>query len=460
MRPIFLLLFLSSTSVHFSQHYAGLNFQKTGSAPGYVLFAPLFSKTTYLIDKCGKQVHTWKSKYTPGQSVYLLPNGDLLRAGNDSNQTFRGGGTIEKFDWNNKLLWSYSISSNTECQHHDICPLPNGNILALVWELKTREEALKAGRNPDLLKDALWSEKIVELKPTGKNSAKIIWEWHAWDHLVQEYDSLRDNYGSVARNRQLIHLNYSMTNEADWLHFNSIVYNSALDQILVSNRNYSEIFILDHSTSSTQAASHGGGKYNKGGDLLYRFGNSKAYNGRAAGNQVLFGQHHAHWIEKGMKDEGEILLFNNGMGRRENNYSSVDLISQPVDESGNYGATENTGYQQIYSEKQDESLGGAFFSLNVSSVQRLANGNTLVCSGSSGQFCELSPDNRIVWLYVNPVTIKGIVPHRMLPNLNQVFRCTFFESSFSGFKGKKLQPGLPIEPGSADYKCMLTELQA
>ena len=453
MKKILALTFLFFCySIH-CQNKAGLVLQKNGSQQGYILFAPLHSKITYLIDKCGKQVHSWHSNYPPGQSAYLLPGGDLLRCANDSNKTFKGGGRIERFNWDDKLEWSYTISSTTECQHHDICPLPNGNILVLVWEKKSKEEALQGGRKPALVNDWIWSEKIVELKPLGKNSAEIVWEWHAWDHLVQNYDSLKSNYGDPDKNRQLIHFNYTTTPDADWLHFNSIAYNNKLDQILVSNRNLSEIFILDHSTSTQQAATHTGGKHNKGGDLLYRYGNPAVYKSEAFRDQVFFGQHNAHWIDPTLKDGGKILLFNNGMGRRQKIYSSVDIISPPVDTAGNYGAIENTIYKQVYSEEQNEDLGGVFFSPNVSGVQRLSNGNTLVCSGATGQFCELDDKNNSVWLYINPVTIRGIMRRGNIATNNQVFRCAFYEPTYSAFKRKKLKPGLPIEEITEGYSC-------
>ncbi len=88
---------VNSQTVGLTQHDAGT------LDDGYVLFAPNTSNTTYLIDKCGKQVKTWNSTFRPGQSCYILPDGTLLRTGNTNNTTFNAGGKggiIQKIDWN------------------------------------------------------------------------------------------------------------------------------------------------------------------------------------------------------------------------------------------------------------------------------------------------------------------------------------------------------------------------
>ena len=46
----------------------------------------------------------------------------------------------------------------------------------------------------------------------------------------------------------------------------------------------------------------------------------------------------------------------------------------------------------------------SFFSAHLGGAQRLANGNTLVCEGSSGRLFEVSLDGEIVWEYANPHT--------------------------------------------------------
>lgn len=199
-----LLLLILITNNSFGQTTVGLMQHSSGTLDdGYILFAPIQNTTTYLIDKCGRQVKTWPSTYRPGQSCYILPDGTLLRSGNTNNTTFNAGGKggiIQKIDWNGNVTWSYTVSSTLECQHHDIKALPNGNVLAIVWESKTNSEAIAQGRNPALTTTTVWSEKIIEIQPTGLTTGTIVWEWHLWDHLVQDFDNTKSNYGVVASN--------------------------------------------------------------------------------------------------------------------------------------------------------------------------------------------------------------------------------------------------------------------
>jgi hypothetical protein len=198
-------------------------------------FLHLFnSTTTYLIDKCGKQVKTWPSTYRPGQSVYILPDGNLLRTGNTNNTTFNAGGKggiIEKIDWNGNVTWSYTVSDATKCQHHDVKALPNGNVLIIAWESKTNMQAIAAGRNPALTTATVWSEQILEVQPNGLTGGTIVWEWHLWDHLVQDFDNSKPNFATVANNPQSLNINYNASATVnDWIHLNSIDYNPVLDQ--------------------------------------------------------------------------------------------------------------------------------------------------------------------------------------------------------------------------------------
>ena len=123
---------------------------------GYTLFAPKHNMVTYLMKNDGQVVHSWKSAYEPGQVVHLLPNGHLIRACMLRVQGGTGGGEggrIEEYDWDGNLVWEFDHATREYQLHHDLKPLPNGNILALMVERKTREQAVAAGF--DLLGDAL-----------------------------------------------------------------------------------------------------------------------------------------------------------------------------------------------------------------------------------------------------------------------------------------------------------------
>src|SRR5690606_15913622 len=106
--------------------------------------------------------------------------------------------------------------------------------------------------------------------------------------------------------------------------FNAIDYNPQLDQIMISTREFSELWIIDHSTTTAEAAGHTGGRSGKGGDILYRYGNPAAYNRGTRADQKFFYQHDAQWIEPGLPGAGNILVFNNGWNRVDgSSFSSV-----------------------------------------------------------------------------------------------------------------------------------------
>lgn len=439
----------------------GLINRSAGSQDGYVLFAPMTSDNTYLIDKCGKSVHTWNSIRKPGAAVYFLEDGSLLRTEGVGNSNFAVGGTggaIVRYDWNSNVLWNVTISSERECQHHDICRLPNGNILAIVWDRKMPQEAIDAGRDPAHVGNDLWSEKIVELQPIGTNSANIVWEWYVWDHLVQDFDPSRPNFGAVEDYPGLININFAggaAPGVSDWLHINAIDYNPYLDQIMLSVHNFSEIWIIDHSTTSLESSGHSGGRSGQGGDLLYRWGNPAAYGLGGSTDQQLYGQHNARWIKAPRSDSGKIMIFNNGLNRSGSAYSTVDIIDPPF-VAGGYQYSPGVPFGPLSPSWEFKApTAFKFYSAYMSGAQPLDNGSTLVCEGDAGRFFEVDGNGSIVWEYVNPVAITPMNQGARPNGLNNVFRCTQYPASYSGFKGKTLTAGPPVEQNPFNYTCKM-----
>ena len=228
----------NSETVEVVSPSANAKFSEEQQSQGSVsyLFSPIRSTSTYLMDAAGNALYTWESVYTPGNAVYLLENGNLLHTGSVKPSKFDAGGSggiIEEIAPDSTVLWNYQYADDQVQQHHDIEQMPNGNILIIAWEMKTKAEAIAAGRNPNLLSEGeLWPDHIVEVDPNTKN---VVWEWHVWDHLVQDFDPSKENYGVVGEHPELIDTN--LTNRkaaADWNHINSIDYNAELDQILLS----------------------------------------------------------------------------------------------------------------------------------------------------------------------------------------------------------------------------------
>ncbi len=426
----------------------------TRSYNGYTLFAPNTTKFTYLIDNEGKLVHQWESEYGPGLSAYLLEDGTLLRSGKIEDTGSNRTGGFQLFDWDNTLLWQFYYGT----QHHDIEPMPNGNVLMVVNDPKNENTAIQAGRDPNLISGGnqwrLRSLSILEIAQTGPETGAVVWQWNAWDHLIQEFYNSKDNFGTVSDHPELMNINFAEDGGQDWLHTNSVAYNEDLDQIVVSNRGTHEIWIIDHSTTTEVAATHEGGNSGLGGDLLYRWGNPIAYGAGIVDDQLLFAQHDAHWVESGLSGAGNILIFNNGLGRPIGNFSSIDEIVPPVDVNGFYSLVGGPAYLPlvqtwIYS----SDIPADFNSPRYGGSQRLPNGNTLVCNSDKGEFLEVTPTKEIVWKYINPVTTEGILTQGFVTTdtagvwiiNNQVFRCYKYGSNYPGLVGKDLTPGDRIE---------------
>lgn len=443
----------------------------TQNLKGYTLFTPITYDVVYLIDMYGEKVNSWNVSSSPALSVYLLENGHLVHTSSNSSSPFQGtggaGGQINEYDWDGTLLWTYNYSSSTYCSHHDVEVLPNGNYLIIAWELKTETEAIQAGRDPSTIPDGgLWPDHIIEVTPdyVSGSGGTTVWEWYTWDHLIQDFDNTKDNYGVVGDHPELIDINYANsgmggTYSEDWTHFNSIEYIEEYDQILLSVHSFSEVWIIDHSTTTAEAASHSGGTYGKGGDLLYRWGNPQTYDQGSNSDQKLYSQHDASWIEDGVSGAGDILIFNNGSNRTGgSSYSSIDQITPPDNGSGVYSLTGSSYGPASLTWEFTSNPVEDFYSMNISGAQRLPNGNTLICDGNYGVFCEVTSEMDTVWLYINPVDSDGPMNQgeeieeasQGVGLVNQVFRCTRYDSAYAAFDGRDLTSQGIIEIGIVD----------
>lgn len=418
----------------------GLILNEPQTAQGYTLFtasATDNADNAYLIDHLGRIVNTWKLDRLSYVDWYpkLLRNGNLLIVDR----------TITEITSAGDIVWSCFVAN----VHHDFLKLPNGNVLVLVRGFKTHEEAIAAGFRPDFIKpDGLEYDFLLELKPTGPDTCEVVWEWSVWDHMIQDNDPSKDNYGIIADHPERIDMNYPFdrlnhNRRHDWLHSNAIDYNPALDQIMLSVRHYSELWIIDHNTTTEEAS---GPK----GDLLYRWGNPQTYQAGDIEDQRLFWQHATHWVPPGLPGEGNILIFNNGAGdtgfvRR---YSSVDEITPPPFDGEAYQKEPDSAFgpnEATWTYTAEERT--EFHAARSSSAQRLPNGNTLILDGPQGTIFQVTPQGETVWKYINPIenytselTYQGNHPHN-----NGMLRVEWYPPDHPGLQGVDLTPKSPVE---------------
>ena len=432
MKSTFLILIAALVSIPLmAQRTVGvLTHDSTRAFKGYTLLAPIPATMTYLIDNDGQVVNVWKANNPTGQVAMLLDDGSLLRTAAPQSQWMQGGGAggmVELYSWSGERLWQYTHLSITARAHHDVEVLPNGNILMLVWESHSRDEAIAQGRpSARLTENALWSERVIEVKRTGPTTGEVVWSWSSWDHMIQDVDPSKPNYGVVADNPERININAGGT-RSDWLHANSVRYNAKRDEVMISIHNLNEIWIISR----------------KSGDIVYRYGNPMNYKRGTQQNQVLFGQHDARWLT-----DTRVMIFNNGNGRFGGNGSSVDEIDLPLNEDGTYRRDPTSAFAPaapivVY----PPTISTSFYAQNISGATRLPNGNTLSCLGPSGVLVESTPDGDEVWRYVNPVGMNGVVSQGQTPRNNMVFKTYRYGLDHPAFAGRTLTPRGRLEEG-------------
>jgi len=187
----------------------------------------------------------------------------------------------------------------------------------------------------------------------------------------------------------------------DFMHTNCVDYHPREDLIVLSSPHLCELFVIDHSTTTAEAATSSGGRRGKGGDLLWRWGNPQNYGMGTEADRRAFYQHEPSWVAGATREELRLVYFNNGQRRPGKEFSSVEDLVLPFTTENGFVRREGRPFGPeapawIYSEPEN------FFSAFISGAQRFTNGNTLICEGKDGRVFEVTKEGRIVWDYLNP----------------------------------------------------------
>lgn len=413
-----------------------INYDKVSE--GLTLFTPWYSDKTYLINNCGQVVNQWEDEVDQGLSSSALDG--------SGNLFLLRENTLSISNWEGDQILKFTGESWNMNFHHDFTLLPNGHVIILFDEEIDIEEAIDLGLDSTLYDDPhdhLILDGFAEFNISNADEPILVWEWHLKDHLIQNLNSELNNFHDPADQPNRLNINFDAPSYdlLDWTHFNGVDYNPITDQLVFSSRSTSEIYIIDHSTDSSEAAGSTGGAYGRGGDFLWRWGNPQQY-GQDPALRKTYLQHDPTWNLYGPDAYEGITLFNNENAQGSASSSIVSLVPEK-DNDGQYIKSEGRYGPDVpnweYIGMEDE-----FFSPIMSSAQLLKNGNYNSCLGRFGKFYELTPEGEIVWEYQSPLFFS-IVPQFENPPASATFSIRKYPMDYPGFNGKDLSGNSIIE---------------
>lgn len=436
MRSLLLLAIISLTPWTLIAQWGGpegVQFNSDDSYGGYTMFENF--NATFLVNNCGEIINQWQVTNSDLHTK-LLPDGQLVYIQNNR---------VYVRDWDDNIVQILQPGDDDIVLVYEVIELPNKNFLCLARELYSDQDFEDIGYVFEPGESASRIDAVVELDRANGN---VVWRWNLSDHVIQQRDPTKPNFGVVMDNPQLLDMDAVLT--FDWTFqesfmINGMDYNPELDQIVLSIRKLNEIAIIDHSTTTEEAAGSSGGNSGMGGDILYRWGNPQNYGYGDENTHLSFYQHNPNWILHG-EHAGSIIYFNNGLDRPQGEYSEAFIINTPsVLSNGIYQREEGRAFgpetpTKIYS-NQTTNVNN-LFSEYTSGAKVLPNGNIFITEGDDAILREFTPDGQLAWEYA-------------VPSTGYIFRGVRYGDDYPAFEGRDLTPGQTIEQPTSDYDCTL-----
>ena len=369
---------------------------------GYTVLSPLQTQAVLVIDMNGNVVKRWEGlNNSAGGPARVLPGGILISASGARPPNQESLELVQQ-DFDGKVIWQFSHNEQIKTgegstiwsarQHHDWQreSLPAGYYSpesAPVVEGTSTLILTHTNRlQPRVADVMLEDDRLVEVSWKGD----VLWEWVASDHI--------DELGFAPDARKAIKAAQSFNKARgsfDWLHINSAHYvgpNRWFDQgdmrfapnnVIISSREASLLAIVG-----------------RDGKIVWRLGPDFSESKELRAIRQIIGQHHAHIIPKGLPGAGNLLVFDNGG-------SSGYGFASPIAPDGVGAFARSTSrvveINPVTLELVWSYTNPRFFSTNISSAQRLPNGNTLITAGAGGRMFEVTTQGAIVWEYMYPL---------------------------------------------------------
>ncbi len=386
-----------------------------------------------LINMNGKVVRQWKDFM--GMPCKMIKGGHILGslAARDAAIASQDFADVTMIDWDGNVEWTFNKYDHVNDpdgiewaarQHHDYqmegnpvgYPVPGQEVTPDFGKMLilTHKDVNKPKISPHQLLD----DCVIEIDREGN----ILWEWSVIDHF--------NEFGFTEEQKNAMYRDPTMrpTGQGDLFHINCASYvgpNHWYDEgderfnpqnIIMDSRECNIMFIVSHET----------------GEIVWQVGPDFTKTPELRIFGTIVGPHHTHMIPKGLPGEGHIMVYDNGGWAgygAPNQFSKTGLKVSRRDGSRVVEFDPTT--LEIVWECKGEEIGATdapftthyFYSPLTSDAQRLPNGNTFICEGTSGRFMEFTPDNELVWEYSYPRLGSGLIyrayriPYDWVPQL-------------------------------------------
>ena len=386
-----------------------------------------------LINMNGKVVRQWKDYM--GMPCKMIKGGHILGslAARDAAIASQDFADVTMIDWDGNVEWTFNKYDHVNDpdgiewaarQHHDYqmegnpvgYPVPGQEVTPDFGKMLilTHKDVKKPKISPHQLLD----DCLIEIDREGN----ILWEWSVIDHF--------NEFGFTEEQKNAMYRDPTMrpTGQGDLFHINCASYvgpNHWYDEgderfnpqnIIMDSRECNIMFIVSHET----------------GEIVWQVGPDFTKTPELRIFGTIVGPHHTHMIPKGLPGEGHIMVYDNGGWAgygAPNQFSKTGLKVSRRDGSRVVEFDPTT--LEIVWECKGEEIGATdapftthyFYSPLTSDAQRLPNGNTFICEGTSGRFMEFTPDNELVWEYNYPRLGSGLIyrayriPYDWVPQL-------------------------------------------
>jgi len=368
---------------------------------GFNVLSTLDTPAVLVIDMNGRTVKRWDGfNVSAGGPARILPDG-VLMAPTGANPGHQESRALVAVDFDGREMWRFDHAEAIQAdgqsqwsarQHHDWQPadFPAGYYSPETVFSTSGSKALllthSSYRDQAVANVLLEDDRLIEIDPDGT----IGWEWFAADHIGEL------GFDDAAR-RAITRLG---TREGyDWLHTNSARYlgpnkwhdagdaRFRPDHVIISSRQTSVVAIVA-----------------RDGSIAWRIGPDFSASPQLAAIGQVIGQHDAHLIPPGLPGAGNLLLFDNGGASGLGDPSPISPQGSSIYQRANSRVLE---IDPVKLELVWSYTAPNFYSTNISSAQRLPNGNTLVTEGAPGRSFEVTAAKETVWEFMNPPGESG-----------------------------------------------------